>query len=329
MKNKILVVGGAGYVGTVIISELLKKDLKVICVDNLIYKNFNTLKYFKKNKNFKFFKLSADNIGIKKIIREVDFIIYLAGLVGDPITKKYPVVSQINNEVVIKKFVNFCLKQNKKQNFIFVSTCSNYGLRKKSEKAKENSRLNPLSLYAKSKVKIEKHLLNIKNKNFNCIILRFSTAFGLSSRMRFDLTVNEFVKDLYLYNEVKVYDENTWRPYCHVKDFARLMLFLINKSKFLPRNEIFNVGNNKNNFTKKNIAEAVLKKVKKGQIVYVKGGSDPRNYKVNFSKIEKKLGFKVKYSINYGINEILNYLKSKKITRKNFNLKNFGNYKLN
>ena len=107
------------------------------------------------------------------------------------------------------------------------------------------------------------------------------------------------------------------------------MLFLINKSKFLPRNEIFNVGNNKNNFTKKNIAEAVLKKVKKGQIVYVKGGSDPRNYKVNFSKIEKKLGFKVKYSINYGINEILNYLKSKKITRKNFNLKNFGNYKLN
>ena len=136
-------------------------------------------------------------------------------------------------------------------------------LEKKVRKPKKNSRLNPLSLYAKSKVKIEKHLLNIKNKNFNCIILRFSTAFGLSSRMRFDLTVNEFVKDLYLYNEVKVYDENTWRPYCHVKDFARLMLFLINKSKFLPRNEIFNVGNDKNNFTKKNIAEAVLKKSKK------------------------------------------------------------------
>ena len=89
--------------------------------------------------------------------------------------------------------------------------------------------MNPLSSYAISKVKIEKYLLSIRKKNFRPIILRFSTAFGLSPRMRFDLTVNEFVKDLFLYKEVKVYDENTWRPYCHVKDFARLMLFLLKK----------------------------------------------------------------------------------------------------
>ena len=328
MKKNILIVGGAGYVGAVIIEELLRKNLNVVCVDNLTYKNSYSLKSFKNSKNFKFHKISADSNEIKVILKDIDIIIYLAGLVGDPITKKYPQASLWHNENVIKKFINNCVKNEKKNFFIFVSTCSNYGLRKKSEKAKENSTLNPLSLYAKSKVKIEKYLLNIKRKNFHSTILRFSTAFGVSSRMRFDLTVNEFVKDLFLYNEVKVYDENTWRPYCHVKDFARLMLFLIKKSDSLSSNEIYNVGKDQNNFTKKDIAETVKKKIKKGKITYIKGGNDPRNYKVNFSKIEKKLGFKVKYSLNYGINEVINFLKKKKLKKNNFNFKNYGNYRV-
>ena len=221
LKKTILVVGGAGYVGSVIIDQLLKKNYNVICVDKLIYKNKNSIKNFKKN--FKFYKLDAISLKLKKIISKSDFIVYLAGLVGDPITKKYPKTSLINNEHTIKKFIKFCVQGKKKNTFIFVSTCSNYGLRDKNEKAKENSKLNPLSLYAKSKVKIEKYLLSIKKSNFDPVILRFSTAFGLSLRMRFDLTINEFVKDLFLYKEVKVYDENTWRPYCHVKDFARLI----------------------------------------------------------------------------------------------------------
>lgn len=327
-KKKVLVVGGAGYVGTVIINKLLKNNYEVNCVDSLIYKNISSLKSFKIEKNFKFYKLDAGDKKIKKIISQVDFIIYLAGLVGDPVTKKYPKKSLRNNETVIKKFVKFCLQENKSHTFIFVSTCSNYGLINKNEKAKEDSKLNPLSLYAKSKVKIEKYLLNIKDSNFTPIILRFSTAFGLSPRMRFDLTVNEFVKDLFLYNEVKVYDENTWRPYCHVKDFARLMLFLLKKPTEKLSKEIFNVGSDKNNFTKKSISNAVMKKVKKGKITFVKGGNDPRNYKVNFSKIEKKLGFKTRYSVDYGISEILKHLKSKKYNAKNFNLKNYGNYKV-
>ena len=92
---------------------------------------------------------------------------------------------------------------------------------------------------------------------------------------------------------------------------------------------IFNVGNDKNNFTKKSISKLVLKKLKKGKIIFVKGGNDPRNYKVNFSKIEKKLGFKTKYSINYGINEILRYLKKNKFNSKNFNFMKYGNYRIN
>ena len=328
MVKKVLVVGGAGYVGTVIIDKLLRNNFEVTCIDNLTYKNIKPPKFLKYKKKFKFLKIDAGNSKIQKIISKFDFIIYLAGLVGDPITKKYPKLSIINNENVIKKFVNFCLKLNKNLDFIFVSTCSNYGLRSKKHRAKETSELNPLSSYAISKVKIEKYLLSIKKKTFRPIILRFSTAFGLSPRMRFDLTVNEFVKDLFLYKEVKVYDENTWRPYCHVKDFARLMLFLLKKKTLNLSGEVFNVGSNKNNFTKKTISEAVLRKVKKGKIFFIKGGNDPRNYRVNFSKLENKLGFKTKYSLNYGINEIMNFFKSNKIKAKKFKLKNYGNYKV-
>ena len=328
LKKKILVVGGAGYVGTAIINKLLSSKYEVTCVDNLVYKNIQSLKSFNYKKNFKFYKLDAGDLKIQKILPKVDFIIYLAGLVGDPITKKFPKASFIANEGIIKKFVKYCLKEKRKHTFIFVSTCSNYGLRSKNEKAKEDSKLNPLSLYAQSKVNIEKYLLNIKNKNFDPVILRFSTAFGLSSRMRFDLTVNEFVKDLFLYKEVKVYDENTWRPYCHVKDFARLMLYLLKKPISEISKEIYNVGSDNNNFTKKNISKAALKIVKKGKIIFVKGGNDPRNYKVNFSKLEKKLGFKTRYSVDYGIKEILKFLKDKKFNAKNFKLENYGNYKI-
>ena len=190
--------------------------------------------------------------------------------------------------------------------------------------ANENSPLKPLSSYSEHKVEIEKYIMDLKNKvSFSPIILRFATAFGLSHRMRFDLTVNHFTKDIFNKGLLEVYDSDTWRPYCHVKDFARLILIALNSKKYETDFQIFNAGSNKNNFTKRDIISAIVKILPFENIKYVKGGADRRNYKVNFDKVNRVLKFKTEYSLNYAIKEILNFLK------KNQDEKNsFGNYKI-
>jgi nucleoside-diphosphate-sugar epimerase len=192
--------------------------------------------------------------------------------------------------------------------------------------ANEKTALKPLSSYSKSKVSIEKFLLKYKNKTKTIVtILRFATAFGLSSRMRFDLTINEFVKNIFFKKKFNVYDLNTWRPYCHVKDFARAIYTVIS-SKFNKINfEIFNVGSNKNNYTKKEIISKIAKYVQSNKIKYLGTGQDKRNYQVDFSKLSKKLNFKTLYSVDYGIKEIIGWLSKNK--NKKFN--KMGNYIIN
>ena len=154
-------------------------------------------------------------------------VVVLGGLVGDPITKKYPNESKLINDLGITEVIE-SLKNKSLKKVVFISTCSNYGLIEGSAKADENFELNPLSLYAKSKVRAEQYLMNQQSKvNYSATVLRFATAFGIAPRMRFDLTVNEFVKELYEKGEILVYDADTWRPYCHVNDFARLVRIVL------------------------------------------------------------------------------------------------------
>tara|TARA_Y100000996_G_C22412365_1_gene597807 strand:+ start:133 stop:885 length:753 start_codon:yes stop_codon:yes gene_type:complete len=247
MKQRIIILGGEGYIGRVLSDYFLKKKKFVISIDNLIYKQNKP----KNKKNFKFHKIDLkEKKKLSKIIKKNDIVVILAGLVGDPITKKYPRQSKKINEVYLLNSIKILIKNNVK-NIIFVSTCSNYGITKNNQLVNEKSKLNPISLYAKSKIKIEKYLEKISKKNNSKItILRFATAFGLSKRMRFDLTINQFVREIYLKNKLEVYDAKTWRPYCHVNDFALAINKIINypKLKFF---DVFNVGTNKNNFTKK------------------------------------------------------------------------------
>jgi len=195
---------------------------------------------------------------------------------------------------------------------------------KKKKLLNEDEKLNPISLYAKQKVKIEKYLIS-KNFNFQIVILRFATAFGVSKRMRFDLTVNEFVKDAYLKKKIEVYEPHTFRPYCHIKDFARI-IHLVIKKKF-NKKVILNCGSNNNNFSKQQITELLKKKIRSLNVNYINEIKDSRNYKVNFSKIKKELNFKAKYSMEYGIKEVIKFIKKKKtytfLSRMgNFNIKN-------
>lgn len=319
--KKILIIGGAGYIGSVLIESFLKNKYQVVSVDNYLYGKNNSLNGFIKNKNFISIRSEFSNI---KLIDELinqgyNRIIFLAALVGDPITKKYPELTKkiMLNDTI--KLINHCEKKRIK-NFFYVSTCSNYGLDKTNKLLKENSKLRPLSLYAKCKVFIEKFLIK---KKINFTILRFSTAFGLSYRMRFDLTINEFVKEIFYKKKLLIYDPDTYRPYLHTKDFARLFLLLLTTKKKINK-KIYNVGSTKNNYTKREIFKKIDNKIKCKKILIKEKGQDPRNYRVSFEKIKKELGFKAKYSVDYAIKEIIKYLKTNDCKRKKFS--DFGNY---
>jgi len=324
MNKKILVIGSQGYIGVVLTDYLLKEAYKVIGADNFIY-NQKKINFY--NKNYKFINCDLrDKDKIYKLISNVSYVVILAGLVGDPITKKYPNLAHDINYKGIKNIIKICSKSKIKK-LIFVSTCSNYGITKGDKFLKENHVLKPISLYAKQKVKIERFLL--KNKfNFSITILRFATAFGLSPRMRFDLTINEFVKDAFFKKQLEIYEPNTYRPYCHIKDFCRIIDLVLKKKLNDLEKEVFNCGSNNNNYSKIQIARVLKKRFKSLKIVINKNVKDKRNYKVDFRKIKKVLKFRPKYSVNYGVSEIINFLK-KNIDSKldeNVSNKKFGNY---
>jgi nucleoside-diphosphate-sugar epimerase len=330
MKN-VLLVGGAGYVGSVLTSCLLKKGYKVTVLDNFVYDNQFAIQPYVGDPNYKFVLGDmGSSVDLEKTLNgKITDVVLMAGLVGDPITKKYPEKSLLINERGVQHCMDFFDRKGIHK-LIFVSTCSNYGLIKENELADENFPLTPLSLYAKAKVANEHYLLSKKaNVDYTGVILRFATAFGLSPRMRFDLSVSEFVRDLFFEKELLVYDEETWRPYCHVRDFARLLELVIEADDSAVNFDIFNAGGDVNNFTKKMIVDEILKHIPTGKVKYGENGSDPRNYKVSFSKVKKTFGFEPQFTVPEGIKELIDAFKvglyKDSITDKN----KYGNYVIN
>ena len=264
---------------------------------------------------------------MKSKIKNFDCVVLLAGLVGDPITKKYPELAFKINDIGTKNVIDVSFQNNIKK-LIFVSTCSNYGLIESNDLADENYPLSPISLYAKSKVAAEKYIMGQKNKSWNtsATILRFAAAFGLSNRMLFDLTVNEFVKLLEEKKELVVYDADTWRPYCHVKDFEKLIKIIIDSDIKKTSFEIFNVGSQKNNYTKRMIVKEISAFYQNPKIKYLNKGNDPRNYRVDFKKIKNVLNFVPNHSLSDGIIEIKDFIKKKTFFMNKINFSNYGNY---
>jgi len=329
MKN-VLLIGGEGYIGNVIARNFLSEGLTVTSFDNLIYKNHHCVqnKIHIENYNFIYGDMLEKN-NLESAIEEADAVILLAGLVGDPITKTYPKESSLINNQGIKNVIDLCAKHDIEK-FIFVSTCSNYGLIKDDELAHEESDLNPLSLYSSSKVYAEKHILSLKGKTgLSPTILRFATAFGLSPRMRFDLTVSEFTRDLAMGNDLLVFDAETWRPYCHVGDFARLIKMVFEAPQKKVSFEVFNAGGDVNNATKQMIVDLILNKIPDGKVKYQEHGSDPRNYRVNFNKVKTVLGFKPKYTVQDGIDELVDAMDNHIFDHVDENRNFHGNYEMN
>ena len=329
MQNT-LIIGGAGYIGTALSDYLLKNDYRLKVLDNCIYNNNETIINNIKDKNYEF--IFGDMCKIQDIeiaIKNVSKVIILSGLVGDPITKKYPKEANLINLEKMKSLIDFLYEQDLK-NLIFVSTCSNYGFMDESMLADEDTELKPLSLYAEAKVSVEKYILEKFNKsNTVATILRFATAFGLSSRMRFDLTINEFTRKLALGESPDVYDAETWRPYCHVNDFARLIKLILETKEEKVYNQVFNSGGDINNYTKQGIINKILEYLPDSNVKYVTEGSDPRNYRVSFQKIRNVLNFEPKYSVEDGVIEIIKSIKAGLFKNENKNINLYGNYNIN
>jgi len=328
MKN-ILIIGGEGYIGNVVAQNLLDSGYGVISFDKLLYRNNLCILHKIQNPYYQF--IYGDMLDTKlliKALKSIDGVVLLAGLVGDPITKKYPNESAVINDEGAKNVIDLCAAMNIDK-FIFISTCSNYGLIKDDELANEEFDLNPLSLYAKSKVNAEKYILSLNRKTkMHPTILRFATAFGVSPRMRFDLTISEFTRELALEKELMVYDAQTWRPYCHVQDFARLIRMVLEAPNEKVSFEVFNAGGEMNNATKQMIVDLILVKLPNAKVKYQQHGSDPRNYRVNFEKVKLALGFEPRFTIQYGIDELLaaidNHVFDQVDQNKNFH----GNYEI-
>ena len=326
----ILLVGGAGYVGTVITSHFLKKGYKVSVLDNFIYNNQFSIQSYIGDPDYSFFYGDIGNVSdLDRASQGVTDVIILAGLVGDPITKKYPNESAIINEQGVQTCIDFFNGKGLGK-LVFISTCSNYGLIKENQLADEEFELNPLSLYAKAKVANELYLMDKKGSvDYSGVALRFATAFGLSPRMRFDLSISEFVREVYFGEELLVYDEDTWRPYCHVRDFARLLELIIEADTEKVNFEVFNAGGDINNYTKRMIVDEILNNIPEGKIKYGEKGSDPRNYRVSFSKVKNILGFEPKFSVKDGIKELIEAFKVGLYKDSMSDKNKYGNYQIN
>ena len=298
MGRTVLVVGGAGYIGSVLVPELLRAGARVRVLDQLIYDNGFALAPQLDDPDLTFERGDLrDPDDLARAAQGATDVVLLAALVGDPICRTYPDLARQVNEVGATRLVDQ-LDGLGVSRFVFLSTCSNYGLRESSTLATEDTVLNPQSLYACTKVAVEEHLLGrAAELTSAATVLRVATAYGLSPRMRFDLTVSHFAWALATGRPLQVYDAETWRPYCHVRDIAKAVMTVLRVPAADVRGEVFNVGDTAQQFTKRMIVDEVRKHLEAVSVSYADGDTDPRNYRVAFDKIAVRLGFRCDHTV--------------------------------
>lgn len=303
--KKILITGGAGYIGSVLARRLLREGYRVRVIDSLMYGGESLIDVLK-NSAFEFIKADIrDEATLNDALKDIWAVCHLAAIVGDPACSKEPEQAMsINFKASVRLYE--MAEEAGVERFVFASTCSNYGkMSELSDYLDEDAVLKPVSLYAESKVKFEKYLLSRAKTNIcKPTVLRFATAYGLSPRMRFDLTVNEFSRELLLGRELLVYGEQFWRPYCHVVDLAAANLKVLKSRQNKVAFSVFNVGDSEENYTKKMLVEAIKEQVTNANIIFIHKEEDLRDYRVNFDKIKRDLRFRITVRVPDGIKEI-------------------------
>ncbi len=305
---KILITGGAGYIGSKLVKNLSNnKEYKISVIDNLMFDQ----KFLNTRDNVEFVKGDVRERDLyKELINNSDAIIPLAGLVGAPLCDKYPKeTEEVNFEAI--KFMSENLSKN--QMVLMPVTNNGYGVGKKDKFCTEESPLNPISLYGRTKVAAEKIIMERENS----ISFRLATVFGVSDRMRVDLLVNNFTYIAYTEKFLKLFEPHFRRNYIHLNDVVEGFVFGI-KNFDLLKSEIYNLGLSEANLTKQQLCEEIQKVITDFKFEISKDGfdADKRDYFVSNEKIEKK-GFKAKTLLSDGIKELVNYFSTSdfKLTR--------------
>ncbi|MCS4174468.1 NAD-dependent epimerase/dehydratase family protein [Salinibacter ruber] len=300
----VLVTGGAGYIGSMLVRQLLRAGHRVRVADTLQAGGESIIDLLDVD-DFEFVRSDVrDEDAMREAAAGVDAIVHLAAIVGDPACAEAPELARNINLDASKQLYRIAEDLGIGK-FVFASTCSNYGKMEGEDFLDEDSPLRPVSLYAETKVEVEKYLLDQPDGN-DCkpTCLRFATVYGLSPRVRFDLTVNQFTKELALGKELVIYGEQFWRPYCHVADLARSVRTVLNAEADDVAFDVFNVGDNDENYQKQTIVDLIVERIPDADLSYVEKTEDPRDYRVDFSKIHDRLGFEITRTVPDGIDEI-------------------------
>jgi nucleoside-diphosphate-sugar epimerase len=304
-RPRTLVTGGAGYLGSTLVPQLLDDGQAVRVLDNLLHGGRSLLGVW----GHRGFELVRGDIRdqdcVRRSLEGVDAVVHLAAIVGDPACAREPQQARAVNLDASCQLLELCREAGVAR-FVFASTCSNYGRMSDPDALiDETAPLRPLSLYAETKVAFERCLLETANRGPLCATpLRFATIFGVSPRMRFDLTVNEFTHEMLTRRHLVVFGEQFWRPYVHVRDAATAIRLTLSSPPAIVSGQVFNVGSSQQNYRKQDIVELAQRQAPDAIVEYVHVDQDPRDYRVSFAKIHDRLAFRTTTTVEQGVDEV-------------------------
>ena len=315
-ERHILITGGAGYIGSLLTSELLRANYRVTVLDSLLFGG-EALVPFLHHPNFHFVKADVteprairDNVRNEWPVPQA--VVHLAAIVGFPACQAVgQQVAWLYNveatKMVYKQAADLGVGR-----IVFASTYSNYGLSQDGKPVTEESPLNPQSLYAETKIAAEEYLLSQKDAPTAPLSFRFATLYGISPRTRFDLIVNQFVLEAFTKRELIIYQRSYSRSFVHVRDTVRGIIMGLEAPEEKVRGEVFNLGTPEGNYTKDEIVALVLKRMPETVVDYkdLTFGGDMRDITVSFKKIRRELGFDTTLNVDDGVREVLHALKT-------------------
>ncbi len=316
MSDTTLVTGGSGYIGALLVQELQEAGHEVRVLDSLLHGQ-EDIAAEQEQAGVQVIRADIrDGDARARALHGVDGVVHLAAIVGDPACGRDPELSDEVNVQATRGLVTDAGEAGV-QRLVFASTCSNYGrMTDPTVPIAEEGELSPVSLYAEQKVSMEKLILGGMNGAPPALAtkptcLRFATVYGVGRRMRFDLTVNEFTRELWANRDLEVFGEQFWRPYIHVRDAGRAVRTVLEAPEEKVAGNVFNAGRSGENYRKLDLVEEIGKQIDRGKISYVKRDEDPRDYKVSFDKIRAELGFETLMTVPDGIAEIVAALDAK------------------
>jgi nucleoside-diphosphate-sugar epimerase len=308
--RRVLVLGGAGYLGSVMVGQLLRQGFAVRVLDAFLFGG-RSLNEFLPHPNFEVIHADVRDIqAAERSMRGCDAVVHLAAIVGDSACDEQKTLALEVNCTATPLLAD-AARDCGVQRFIFASSCSVYGA--SDGVLDESSPLKPLSLYAQTKQDSERVLLTAKAPDFAPTILRLGTLFGISPRMRFDLIVNMFVAQAASSGRITVWNGEQWRPFLHVHDAVCAFIACLSAAPAVVSGQIFNVGSPALNCQIRTLGEQVVQLIPDTRLCALKN-EDRRNYRVSFEKIQKVLGFRCRKNLAFGIEEIYTSLRSRTIT---------------